>query len=929
LFWPGSSCCPLLTMASISLPLPPQSPAALSQHFDSPSQSPSRHSRRNLSMAAPLPNPPFVFPARDPEPSNMRPSAPPEQRSRIPHPLPAFSFNPGSSHTTQSPVSAVPPARVSGHRRRPSEFIGGDQLVTKGVTETGQSNDENSLPAPAKLPTPGPGFSAGGPGRRHHAHRRSAAVSGVDLAEITKALALKPAVSTPSTPADPKIGAFEEQHRPVSYSAISLSRPTPPASPRIPFAGSSPHRAATESPVQSPASGRPVLPVKPNSPGPNGSHQSQLGARNSGKSGKDGFLAVNDATPSAPEKAFPRPRTADALLMFDLGGNGVSGDVSQMKRPSSATGHSRVHKSLSSGLLDAAIGKKNRFGDDHHSLNSSRRSSSTSSVSDTSGGDHDESAEARASKKGRSKAKKRQKKVRSWAGSILIRSKGKRHHSKKENGGTSSAIPTPVITRTNSDLGSGLDVVFDDDNIVVIRTPTNPNAPESSRSAMETNAQPSFEDSWKPRSFYEQGVQDDALSPVIDLDAALGPFNTPDMRADRVVGSGFSAVSRRMYSGGRRGEFVGPEMRYHRRAESAPEMPPFDRSFLNNRLINSSSLENPDVFYEEEEDAFLAATSESPKDNQTASESNVVPQPDTSDQITVHSKATSDTLTRRSADAASSTERAGLGIQNNEGTDPEAPAPAPASQETFGDSGLSAHERAVDRLHNARNPFTSHPKSPVEIIKHENWQPNKPPVPPSPEISPRFLPADTRPATSPLELTGTIPQFSLQSSCSLSQSSFPSPDFTLSSSDAPRSITTASTTDHNFSNPSYNPSVDYHQSSVDDVPSLTSSVSTTTNPLNRFSGTFFHRSRLSTDRSASFSAAGTRRSSQAHSQKRSSLASLSKLVGGPHGERSKLSYEEKPPSDVSEKSKKKSRRISRLVHFWRTKDKDKLNREAV
>jgi hypothetical protein len=615
--------------------------------------------------------------------------------------------------------------------------------------------------------------------------------------------------------------------------------------------------------------------------------------------------------------------------MFDLGGNAVSGDVSQVKRPSSATGHSRVHKSLSSGLLDAAIGKKNRIGDDSHSMNSSRRSSSTGSCSDTSGDDHDESAESRASKKRRSKTKKRQKKVRSWAGSILIRSKGKRHHSKKETGGTNSEVHPPVITRTNSDLGSGLEVDFDDDNIVVIRTPTNPNAPESSRADLETNAPPSFEDSWKPRSFYEQGVQDDTLSPVIDLDAALGPFNTPDMRADRVVGSGFSAVSRRMYSGGRRGEFVGPEMRYHRRAESAPEMPPFDRSFLNNRLINSSTLENPDVFYEEEEDAFLAATSESPKEeDQAASKSNVVIQPDNSDQITVHSKATSDTLTRRSADAGCSTERAGLGIQNDEGTGPESSTPAPASQETSGDPGVSAHERAVDQLHSAKNPFTSHPKSPVEIIKHENW-PNKPPVPPSPEISPRFLPADTRPATSPLELTGTIPQFSLQSSCSLSQSSFPSPDFTLSSSDAPRSITTASTTDHNFSNPSYNPSVDYHQASVDDVPSLTSSVSTTTNTLNRFSGTFFHRSRLSTDRSASFSAAGTRRSSQAHSQKRSSLASLSKLVGGPHGERSKLSYEEKPPSDVLEKSKKKSRRISRLVHFWRTKDKEKMNAEAV
>jgi hypothetical protein len=95
-----------------------------------------------------------------------------------------------------------------------------------------------------------------------------------------------------------------------------------------------------------------------------------------------------------------------------------------------------------------------------------------------------------------------------------------------------------------------------------------------------------------------------------------------------------------------------------------------------------------------------------------------------------------------------------------------------------------------------------------------------------------------------------------------------------------------------------------------------------TTTMGRFSSSFFPRGRLSTDRAASFSAAVNRRSSQANASKRSSLASLSKLVGGPHSERSKLYQEEKPPGDAPEKSKKK-RRISRLMHFWKVKEKEK------
>ncbi|EAW07484.1 putative cell wall proline rich protein [Aspergillus clavatus NRRL 1] len=917
-------------MASISLPLPPHAPTAFPQHIDSPGQSYSRHSRRNLTMSTPLPNPPFVFPAREPDDTSAQPSVVPETHHRAPLPLPAFSFNPGSTSTTQPPVPAIPPNRAGGHRRRCSELIGGDKLVTSGAAEGVQTSDESPLPAPANLPTPGPGFSAGGHGRRHHAHRRSAAISGVDLAAITKALESKPVGSAPPTPADSKReNGVHELARPVSYSATALNRPTPPASPRISITGSSPLRAKSESPDRLSATGLPYSPViRQGSSGSIPISEPQITTRNIEKTGTAGFLYNNEQASTANGSITPRPKTADALLMFDLNATAVNHDISSLKRPTSAAGHTRFHKSLSSGILDATTGRKNRVSDDYHLTDSSRRSSSDDLNSSSSDDEHPGSDEAHASKKSRLKAKKRQKKVRSWAGAILTRGKGKRHQSKKETLEADSAVVPPVITRTNSDLGSGLDVDFDDDTIVVIRTPTNPNAPDSGRFPSEVEAQPSFENSWKPRSFYEQGSQDDALSPVIDLDAALGPFNTPDMRAGKGAGNGFSAVSRRMYSGGRRGEFVGPEMRYHRRAESAPEMPPFDRSFLNNRLANSSSLEVPDVFYEEEEDAFLAATTESPQDGrETVSDMLLNSSNDNSDQQTVGSRDTDDTMIRPTANVEPKSQQAGLGISSNELCEGTIANTSFDRQEMQNKPEMVAQEIAVDHLRNANNPFGS-PGNPVESLQQESW-PNKAPIPLSPEISPRFLPADSRPATSPLELTGNIPQFSLQSTCFLSNSSFPSPDFTLSSSDAPRSITTSSTTDRNFSNPSYNPSVDLPHASMEDVPSLTSSASTTTNTLGRFSGTFFHRSRPSTDRSASFSAAVHRRSSHARSQKRSSLASLSKLVGGPNGERSKLSIEEKPPSDAPEKTKKKGRRLSRLMHFWRTNEKEKLTEDVV
>lgn len=851
-----------------------------------------------------MPNPPFVFPARDPDDTTPLNSAT-EAEGRTPPPLPAFSFNPGSDPLP--PPNNVP-SRPNGHRRRPSEFVGGDQLVTPPLGD-GEKRDDPLGSAQPTAPGVGPGR---GPGRRGHAHRRSAAVSGVDLNAIQKALIPNSGPeSTPSTPGDHLANKSQEDiSRPLSHSGGSLGRPTPPASPR--FASALPVPDIPPVPpipaeinVQPAPSDDDEKPARPISaifrPAPESPASVHFEPRE-----EPTPPLINEPPPD--RKLKPRPKTADASLAMQLAQSQQASQEqeSSIKR-SKSTGTRRARKSMSN-LLDVAL--MNHGSDDAHSTDTSRQSFSDDGSETASDDDDDDES------KPRSKSKKKQKRVRSWAGSLLTR---KSKHHKKEKARPPALTP-PALSRTNSDVGSAMDVDFDND-VVVIRTPTHPEAPRSvpERAAEDNSAPapvpapapaPSLETAWKPSTFYEQTAQDNNTlsSPVIDLDAALGPFNTPDMRPAKT--SKFLLATQNMYSGGRRGEFVGPEMRFHRRTESAPVMQPFDRNALIATRLGGAAPETPDVFYEEEEDAFLAAN-QSPKNELAVpkraaaaavaeSQTGTASHADDEKSIkSAKSNDSADTLTRAPKTESIPSSR-GLGIQST------------VDRPSSGSQSEDAGQDTIETLPLAKNPSPVHPRSPVEVLKSEECAP-KPRAPPSPDVSPRYLAVDKRPATSPNELLPSIQPFSLSGSAGVSpsDSSFPSPD-------VPRF------SDRNFSSYSYQhlPS-EYQYASVEDVPSLTSSASTMTNTLGRFSASFFPRARLSTDRAASFSAAVHRRSSQTTSSKRSSLASLSKLVGGPNSERSKLNQEEKPPSDTPDRTKRKGRRLNRLMHFWKVKDKER------
>ncbi|EGE00676.1 hypothetical protein TESG_07972 [Trichophyton tonsurans CBS 112818] len=123
------------------------------------------------------------------------------------------------------------------------------------------------------------------------------------------------------------------------------------------------------------------------------------------------------------------------------------------------------------------------------------------------------------------------------------------------------------------------------------------------------------------------------------------------------------------------------------------------------------------------------------------------------------------------------------------------------------------------------------------------------------------------------------------------------------------------------------PGSDYLQNSSEDVPSLTSSASTMTGNIPRLPSAIYGR--IPGDRAASFSHVlqlnnasnnGHSNNNRPSSSKRASLVSFSRLVGA-NSERSKLSHEEKAPMDETEKRKKKGLRITRLMQFWKVKDK--------
>lgn len=398
---------------------------------------------------------------------------------------------------------------------------------------------------------------------------------------------------------------------------------------------------------------------------------------------------------------------------------------------------------------------------------------------------------------------------------------------------------------------------------------------------------------WKPRKVSVE----ESMSPIIDLDAALGPFNTPSSFGDDWdVSQQNGKRKRAMHSAAGVGNFTGPGMHYHRRAESAPELP--NPRFGLHRLGSSSTMGMEDVF-EEDEDEEWEDTKASDKETSSKAE-------DFDDE-----------------------EDTGVGIDikvvDSDGMDSDNPMDFDDAAFQHGikrkGSGLSESDRrlmsSTKSAHSTTSlldePIEEEADSPVEIVDDS--------IPPRPDSRAQSSDSTATPPFRPRsgkELAPVdIQPFSLQpqyatSPRSTTQSSFPSPRSPFSYdtqriSTAPSSVTG----DNAFQSLLMGePGPELLRMSVDDVPSLTSSNSTMTRdnvPQPQF---------RDGQRSASLSSAAITR-------KRSSMASLSRLISSSHGEKSKLSIESRAPSVMDGEKKEKSskgKRISRLMQFWKPKE---------
>lgn len=492
--------------------------------------------------------------------------------------------------------------------------------------------------------------------------------------------------------------------------------------------------------------------------------------------------------------------------------------------------------------------------------------------------DTSDACKARDSGDKSSKKKKKKRKVKAWAGSIL-KGKPKPVTSKKSK---DAAVPaTPA-----SDVGAAeSEDPIEPPQLEAIPSPATPTVTITDTSPAE-GAQ-----SWKPRS--SSTPEDDTSFSMIDLDAALGPFNTPLPHnpeweaAQKAAGPGQVATRRQLHSAQGLKGFSGPGMHYHRRAESAPEMVPFEGArFGMNRFGSSSTM--ADVFEEDEEyDDDDAKTTASQQPSLTTSKDvSTAPSESGDDDETPPATTPKDPL---------------LDVQpaQTKDTDRSLHAPSMKSERSMAslqDQVIVEEPRAVEfrtdslfqaKVDQAERTAPSPRRAPVADLA---------PV----EIAPLSLPTPSHIPVSPYSVSPG--------------SSFPSPRSPMSY-DAHRISTAPSSVneENTFQSLLLGEPGPELRLSVDIPPSLTSSNSTMTRDSTFLPGPQ-PRARMPhrpDERPVSVGSA-------AFGRRRSSLASLSRLISSSHGERSKLSMEVPCDTEADKKQKtSKAKRLSRMMQFWK------------
>ncbi|KAK4147727.1 uncharacterized protein C8A04DRAFT_24275 [Dichotomopilus funicola] len=918
-------------------------PGSPNMGLTAPSEGPSES--QACPRSNPPPNPPFVFPARPSSSSGLssisrtsgrRPRSAIEPRmvavesldaekekpaSRSPA-LPAFSFNPGASLPPSSgpPVESMflsPPqspsapnsprlaaSRPAGHkhRRGGSEFVGGSIRDGEAITvmNVSPTKSDSGMASPLLQPTKP---------RRGHAHRRSAAISSHDLSSII----------SPPAPAVPAVSASGSLPIPAAVEPPAVENP-PPAETEVTVpdvAPAPPVAQASDPSAPTPSLGETPKPVARNRvgfsdtleyiPRPlslvstdtsstvtarpghslSGSISSLLSVSNADR--EVAFISSSGATPMTSDS---RPSTAGAVMERSQSAQeqeqapqsprrrGSIPLLGSLPPPAAITpatpSPTRSSKKWSFFSLDPfAAGSPTRAHPDsprsttsHLSIagRNSREQDSSLPLPESAANDH-------APKPPSKKRGKKKKKVKTWAGSILSR-KGKHRHGKQKR-----RAPTPPPPRFPE-----LRQQIENDLMEMSPEPDHPNLQSSENGDWET---------WTfPKSAL--GQDEDASYQMIDLDAALGPFNTPlprnpEWEAAQKAGG---LIKKQLHSAAGMSRFTGPGMHYyHRRAESAPELAPFEGGRFGFRRFGSSST-MADVFEEDEEDEEGESCESSTGSLTPPVDTSIIGNPDDEAPLqTLPDFSTTAALlitkgaeakTFQPDDASKKRFESVPGVSLGSGND------APDSVESAPSQSQDVPRLSVDDAAcGSATPSSRHPFRPKDLA----------PV----EVGPLNLPSASLGPVSPWSTTQS--------------SAIPSPKSPVSYDAQCLSTAPSSVAEDTFQSLLMGEPGPEVRISVDDIPSLTSSNSTMTRE-----SLFAHHPQArhpplgDQPRPASFT-------STAFGRRRSSLASLSRLINSSHGERSKLSIEVPLETEPEKKSKNsKAKRLSRMMQFWKSKE---------
>jgi len=881
-----------------------------------------------------LPNPDFVFPARAPDTSSTElpnwqrlrssqqsstpsassaPMAPSRRLRPAANALPAFTFNPSGPETLVNtpphspalvtPTSPSSPYRTVGHRRGGSELIGGDvQTGGTGVRSASPTKHEAPVAPQTTSVRLGPP-----PGRRGHAHRRSGAMSCHDIQSIlqpTDANAQPIGGSAPVTPRDIEEKPFFPS---PGHARRALSQTTlRPSTEQVADAVQPDQTSLASRPVGRVRVGfadrveyiRPLSTISSETESSlstirgHSAHNSMNSVLSGGASSPPSIRIARPTLDTTFEDTSSKPRPQSAGNILDTRTKSKEGFHLLPHfgaRPKSAHG---VEKEAPSPSESSPVAKRKSFTWWDHKEKSGKSQVSRGSPIPSSSSEPslvasspesvpsspsaasaliDGEAIALGSPARTPKSPRKPRKVRSWAHSIISRKNKDKALPQKEKPASERA-PTPTPTDDAAADSEATEPVefdsfepdFDDDNTVTIISTETPKRtsylPDSPRASCFDN-------------------DADSASPVIDLDAALGPFNTP-LLSGNSRGRRVPPARRSMHS-------LGTSYNSHRRAESAPELPPFE---IRGPKKKPSFME--DVFEEENED----------ESGEDASSINSVRK--ASETVgTVENTFESDAKPKERADSRPNTVDTNVVVVSSE---PELPGRVSFEPPTT--PALEAADAAQERG-----------LTPVEVVEsHEEPRASTLDRDSDSTITPSITPDPKEPQ--PLVALGlSAPPRSIVIPDAVARSNLSTPELGPAHLFEPPRLGTAnsSVTDHRFFTLG-EPGHEVVRMSVDDVPSLTSSRSTATSPAHH---AFARPSSAITHDAQRSPSVFSGNSFAERTRKRSSIASLSRLVGR---DRSKLNIESRPQSQhistpTTEVKAKKTKRLSKLMSFWKPK----------